>query len=81
MTEEYTLREAVFRAFLEKPNLGPSEMALHLDANYNSVKAIFAKLCDEGLLRREGRGNYAPNTPGILLHLMDRIDALEKGDK
>lgn len=81
MTEEYTLREAVFRAFLENPDLGPNEMAIHLNAKYNSVKAVFAKLCGEGLLNRKGRGSYAPNTPRILLHLMDRIEALEKGGK
>lgn len=79
MAEKYTLREAVFRAFLENPNLGPSDMAKHLMANYNSVKAVFAKLSEEGLLNREGRGNYSPNITMILLHLMDRIEALEKG--
>ena len=79
MVEEYTLREAVFRAFLENPDLGPSEMAQHLDAKYNSVKAIFAKLRGDGLLKRKGRGSYAPNISGILLHLMDRIEELEKG--
>ena len=81
MTEKYTLREAVFRAFLANPNLGPKDMAGKLKAKYNSVKAVFAKLCEEGLLRREGRGNYVPNTSIILLHLMDRIEALEKGGK
>jgi DNA-binding IclR family transcriptional regulator len=79
MAEKYTLRESVFRAFLENPNLGPSDMAKHLMANYNSVKAVFAKLSEEGLLNREGRGNYSPNITMILLHLMDRMEALEKG--
>lgn len=78
MTEEYTLRESVLRTFLSDPELGPSEMADLLSAKYNSVKAAYAKLCEEGLLRREGRGNYAPNVPGILLQLMDRLEALEK---
>lgn len=77
MTEEYTLQESVFRAFLENPNLGPSEMAEHLQANYNSVKAVFSNLCKEGLLDRKGRGNYAPNIPKILLYIIDRIEALE----
>lgn len=81
MNAEYTLREAIFRAFLENPSLGPKEMASHLKAKYNSVKAVFAKLYEEGLLNREGRGHYAPNIPRILLHLMDRIEALEKGGK
>ncbi len=80
MNNEYTLRETVFRAFLANPNLGPKEMAAQLGAKYNSVKAVFAKLCEEGLLRREGRGNYAPNISMILLHLMDRIESLEKGE-
>lgn len=79
MSEEYTIRESVFRAFLTNPNMGPREMADHLEEKYNSVKAVFAKLCAEGLLRREGRGNYVPNIPIIFLHLMDRIEALEKG--
>jgi len=79
MTDEYTLRETVFRTFLANPNLGPKEMAAQLNAKYNSVKAVFAKLSEEGLLRREGRGSYAPNTPMILIYLMDRIEALERG--
>ena len=62
---------------MENPDLGPSEMAQHLQANYNSVKAAFSNLCNDGLLDREGRGNYVPNVPKILLHIMDRIDALE----
>jgi predicted transcriptional regulator of viral defense system len=81
MTEDYTLRETVFRTFLKDPNLGPSEMKDLLGANYNSIKAIYAKLCDEGLLQREGRGNYVPNLPGILFHLMERVEALEKSGK
>jgi DNA-binding transcriptional regulator YhcF (GntR family) len=56
-------------------------MAEHLGAKYNSVKAAYAKLSDEGLLMRRGRGSYSPNVPGILLHLMDRVEALEKGSK
>jgi Mn-dependent DtxR family transcriptional regulator len=74
-----TLREMVFKAFLKNPSLGPSQMAERLKANYNSVKAIYAKLCEDGLLRREGRGNYSPNVSGILLHLLKRIEALERG--
>ncbi|TEU08293.1 hypothetical protein E3J20_08915 [Candidatus Bathyarchaeota archaeon] len=64
---------------MEDPTLGPSEMTELLGVKYNSVKAVYAKLCDEGLLRREGRGNYAANVTGILLNLMDRVEALEKG--
>ncbi|RJS89233.1 hypothetical protein CW700_05010 [Candidatus Bathyarchaeota archaeon] len=78
MGEERTLKEMVFRTFLLHPGFGPREMTDHLQVNYNSVKAIYSKLCDEGLLRREARGTYSPNIPGILLHLMDRIEALEK---
>ena len=81
MTDEYTLRETVFRTFLKQPGLGPSEMTEHLGAKYNSVKAAYAKLSSEGLLMRRGRGSYSPNVPGILLHLMDRVEALEKGLK
>lgn len=62
---------------MKNPDLGPSEMAEHLQANYNSVKAAFSSLYNEGLLEREGRGNYMPNVPKILLHLMDRVEALE----
>lgn len=79
MGEESTLKELVFRAFLEDPKLGPSEVAAKLNANYNSVKAVFSQLCGEGLLIREGRGSYMPNVPKILLHLLDRIRALERG--
>ena len=79
MGDKQTLKERIFRAFLEDPTLGPSEMTKLLGVNYNSVKAIYARLCDEGLLRREGRGSYAANVTGILLHLMDRVEALENG--
>ena len=76
----YTLREMVLRSFLRNPKMGPSEMAEHLQAKYNSVKAIFSKLYEEGLLVREGRGNYSPNVTGIMLHLMDRIERIESGE-
>jgi len=56
-------------------------MANNLRAKYNSVKAVFAKLCADGLLTREGRGNYIPNTPKILLYLLDRIEDLESHKK
>lgn len=78
MVEEHTLKDMVFRAFLKNPQLGPSEMASHLNAKYNSVKATYAKLAEEGLLKREGRGNYLPNYSEILLHLMDRVEEVEK---
>ena len=81
MTEDYTLREKVLRKFLEKPELGPSEMAELLNANYNSVKSIYGKLRVEGFLKREGRGNYEADVHGIIINLMDRIEALEKGEK
>lgn len=81
MTEDYTLREKVLRNFLENSKLGPSEMAEHLNANYNSVKSIYGKLCGERFLKREGRGNYEPDVYGIILNLMGRIEALEKSDK
>jgi predicted transcriptional regulator len=77
MKQEYSLKEQVFRAFLVDPSLGPSEMTEKLGAKYNSVKAAYAKLCDEGILKREGRGNYAPDIARILLNLMDRVEALE----
>jgi len=79
MSKGYTLRENIFREYLKNPELGPREMTEHLKAKYNSVKAVYAKLHEEGLLRREGRGNYSPNLPGICLYLMDRVEALEKG--
>ena len=78
MSEEYTLRENIFRAFLKNPNLGPKEMTAKLGAKYNSVKAVYAKLYEEGLLGREGRGNYFPNVNGILLNVLDRVKALER---
>ena len=56
-------------------------MTEKLGAKYNSVKAAYAKLCDEGILKREGRGSYTPDIAGILLDLMDRVEALEKREK
>ena len=81
MSEEYSLRDTVFREFLKDPSLGPAEMTAKLNAKYNSVKAAYAKLTEDGLLQRTGRGNYEPNTSGILLYLMGRLEKLEKGDR
>jgi len=81
MTHVYSLKEQVFRNFLADPSLGPSEMTEKLGVKYNSVKAAYAKLCDEGMLKREGRGSYKPDIAGILLDLMDRVEALEKREK
>ena len=77
MKQEYSLKEHILRTFLVDPSLGPSEMTEKLGANYNSVKAAYAKLCDEGMLKREGRGSYAPDVARILLNLMDRVEAIE----
>jgi DNA-binding IclR family transcriptional regulator len=78
MSNEISLKDSVFREFLKNPNLGPSEMAEKLKANYNSVKAAFAKLAEEGFLERPSRGNYSPNIAAILLNLMDRVSVLEE---
>lgn len=76
-----SLKDKVLRGFLQDPTLGPEEMAAKLGAKYNSVKDAFAKLAKEGLLQRSGRGNYEPNYAGIVINLMDRIEALEKKAK
>jgi len=78
MSTELTLKDSVFREFLKNPGYGPSEMAEHLNANYNSVKAAFAKLTEEGLLDRPERGNYQPSFAGITLHLLERVENLEQ---
>ena len=78
MSNEISLKDSVFREFLKNPSLGPSEMTEKLGANYNSVKAAFAKLAEEGFLERPSRGSYAPNNAAILLNLMDRVAALEE---
>ncbi len=73
-----SLKDRVFRSFLQDSTLGPEQMAAKLDAKYNSVKDAFAKLARDGLLQRSGRGNYEPNYAGIVIHLMERIEELEK---
>jgi DNA-binding IclR family transcriptional regulator len=78
MSNEISLKDSVFREFLKNPSLGPTEMTEKLGANYNSVKAAFAKLAEEGFLERPSRGSYSPNNAAILLNLMDRIAALEE---
>jgi hypothetical protein len=78
MKHDYSLKEQIFRTFLANPSLGPSEMTEKLGAKYNSVKAVYVKLYQEGKLKREGRGSYTPDVSGILLDLMDRVEALEK---
>ncbi len=81
MSEDLSLKDKVFRGFLQDPSLGPDEMAKKLGAKYNSVKDAFARLAKEGLLQRSGRGNYEPSYPGIVLHLLDRIETLEEQAK
>ncbi len=78
---DYSLKDQILRTFLLDPSLGPSEMAEKLGAKYNSVKAAFAKLCDEGMLKRVSRGKYAPDILRILLNLMDRINLLEERER
>ncbi len=77
MGEEVSLRDRVFRELLLHPDYGPSEMAKHLNANYNSVKAVYGKLCAEGFLVREGRGKYTLNIPRMILDLYERLKRLE----
>lgn len=81
MSEELSLKYKVFHSFLEDPTVGPEQMATKLDAKYNSVKDAFAKLAKDGLLQRSGRGNYEPNYAGIVIHLLNRIESLEKKAK
>ncbi len=76
-----SLKDKVFRSFLSDPTLSPEDMATKLEAKYNSVKDAFAKLAKDGLLKRSGRGNYEPNYAGIVIHLMDRVEELEKKAK
>jgi len=78
MSEEISLKDKVFRTFLQDPTLSPEDMATKLGAKYNSVKDAFAKLAKDGLLKRSGRGNYEPNYAGIVINLIDRIEELEK---
>lgn len=78
MSSKQSLKDTIFKEFLMNPALGPSEMAEKLDANYNSVKAAFAKLAEDGFLDRPSRGTYAPSVPGILLDLIKRVEALEE---
>jgi Mn-dependent DtxR family transcriptional regulator len=81
MSEELSLKDKVFRSFLENPTIGPEQMATKLDAKYNSVKDAYAKLAKDGLLQRSGRGNYEPKYAGIVIHLLNRIEALENKAK
>lgn len=78
MSSKQSLKDTVFKEFLRNPALGPSEMTEKLDANYNSVKAAFAKLAEDGFLDRPSRGTYAPSISGILLDLIERVEALEE---
>jgi hypothetical protein len=78
MSNKFSLKQRVFREILKNPSLGPREMTERLGAKYNSVKAAFAKLADEGYLERPSRGVYEPNIAIILLDLIDRISELEE---
>jgi predicted transcriptional regulator len=81
MPSKRSLKDEVFREFLRNPSLGPSEMTKKIGAKYNSVKAAFAKLAEEGFLERPSRGSYKPNHASILLDLMDRVEKLEEQTK
>jgi len=81
MTEELSLKDKVFRAYLQEPNLGPEEMATKLGFKYNSVKDAYARLTNEGLLTRNSRGNYPTNYNGIIFQLLNRVEVLEKKEK
>jgi hypothetical protein len=78
MSKEITVKDKVLREFLKDPTLGSSEMALKINKKYNSVKAAFAKLVEEGFLNRVSRGVYEPNLSEILLDLINRVEALEE---
>ena len=78
MSDEYSLRDQVFREFLKNNTLGPTEMTKKLGAKYNSVKAAFSKLAEEGFLQRTSRGDYELNYAGIIMHLLLKIEILEK---
>jgi hypothetical protein len=78
MPPKKSLKDEVFREFLRNPSLGPSDMTKKLNAKYNSVKAAFAKLAEEGFLERPSRGSYLPNHATILLDLIDRVEKLEE---
>ena len=73
-----SLMYRLFKALLQHPEYGPTEMASHLHANYNSVKVIYAKLCKEGFLKREKRGQYSLQVPNILFDLYSEIERLEE---
>ena len=81
MSPKKSLKDEVFREFLQNPSLGPTEMTEKLNVKYNSVKAAFAKLAEEGFLERPSRGTYEPNVAAILLDLMDRVEKLEESAK
>jgi predicted transcriptional regulator len=81
MPPKKSLKDEVFREFLRNPSLGPSEMTEKLNAKYNSVKAAFAKLAEEGFLERPSRGSYSPNHAAIILDLIDRVEKLEEQAK
>ena len=81
MSPKKSLKDEVFREFLRNPSLGPSEMTKKLNAKYNSVKAAFAKLAEEGFFERPSRGSYLPNHAAILIDLMDRVEKLEEKTK
>jgi predicted transcriptional regulator len=81
MTKKTTLKDTILKEFLKDPSLGPSEMSSKLGANYNSVKAAFAKLNREGIFERPNRGTYKPNFAGLMLLLIDRVEDLENAIK
>lgn len=78
MQTNRSVKETILIEFLKNPALGPREMSAHLNEKYNTVKAAYAKLAEEGYLERRGRGNYRPNIPFTLITLMNKVSDLEK---
>lgn len=81
MIDPYILRELLFRECPKERKLIHRDIFENLGANYNSVKATYAKLNEDAFLSREGFGSYNQYYSGLINQLNDRIEALVEGEK
>ncbi len=81
MIDTCILGELLFRECPKVQKFIPRDMFENLEANYNSVKAIYAKLNEKAFLSRERFGSYKQYYSCLINQLNDRIEALVEGEK
>lgn len=80
MIDTYILGGLLFGECPTERKLIPGSMFEYLEANYNSVKMICAKLTEDEFLSREGFGSFNQHYSGFFTQLNDKIEVLVEGE-